>query len=451
MTRLFALIALLALSPLGAGAEDAIRLAIPEARKVAAASLKDGDAVSARQIAQTLLRRDSADFTARLILAQAEFRLGRLAASAAEGRRAFAAARDDTQRYLAANVTAGAFNQMGAQTRAQFWLRRAAQAAPNPGLERQAAQHYRQVRADNPLSFGVKLGVRPSTNINNGSQHDREVFGGLSRDLDAAEKALSGMEYALGFDLRYRLDATGRSRTWLAASGDAQLYTLSDSAKRDAPRADASDYAYRMVSLGFGHSRDAPSGRAQTTLTFDLSHSWTGRSARNRSAELALTRRFLIGDRTQAHLRVAAQRNQRLDARRDDATLLRLSAGLTRDLGVAGQFGAQIGFSRSVSDSYRTAWDALALNLSYDLPDPVMGTDITLWAGVQQRDYDLKYIVFDPRSDTRTTLGATLFFSDLDAYGFAPTLDIGISRNASNVGAYDGQAGFVGIGFKSTF
>ncbi|WP_226780449.1 surface lipoprotein assembly modifier [Oceaniglobus trochenteri] len=430
---------------------DSIRLSIPESRRVAATLLNDGESAAARDLAQILLQRDPKDFAALVILAQAELRMARLKPAVAAGRRAFSAARTDGEKYLAADVTAGALNQMGARTRAQIWLRRAAQYAPDKATARRVASDYRHVRAANPLSFRFNFGVRPSSNINNGSQHDTERFGSLSRVLEGSEKALSGLEYSLEGALQYRIDEGKRHKSWLSLGADAQIYSLSQSAKEMAPEARASDYNYREVTLGFGHTRAAPDGKALTTFTFDLEHSWTGDTARSRSAQAAVSRRFALNDTTQAQLRGAVEKNWRLDRRIDDSMVYSVSGALSFALRGGNLLSAQVGVARSDSDSYRTAYDSAHVSVSLDMGKPVLGADVSLWASLQQRDYDLPYVIFAPREDTRASLGATLFFRDLDAYGFAPTLDVGFSRNRSNVDAYDGRSLTVGLGLKSTF
>lgn len=430
---------------------DAIRLDINEARKLAAIMLRDGQSGDARTLALGLLKRDPRDVDALLILAQSEFRLGNLDQAVRAGRRAFAAARTDAARYQAAHVTAAALNLDGAHTRSQIWLRRAAQHAPDDGSRQQVRRDFRSVAAANPLEFSLNFGLRPSSNINNGSQHDTEQLGGLTRVLDGSEKALSGLEYSLDADLRYRLSESKRRRFWVGASALGLGYALSDEAKTIAPNARAQDFSYLKAGVNLGADLRDASGRGETLFQFSLAQVWSGGHRTTHSAEVSATRRHLISPTAQLQLRASAEKRWNPKRPIEDSVILTLSGSWQKRLVSGAQLGLELGVSDSDSHSYRTASQAVFAGASLSLAKPVLGAETNLWARMQMRDFDLPFLVFDAREDTRISIGTTLFFRDLDYYGFAPTLDIGYSRSRSNIGAYDGRSFGVGVGVRSVF
>ena len=117
-------------APAAFSQDEPIRLSVEQMRLAADLNLRNGQNGVALTLADALLKRDPHDMAAlfirsHVLRAQAEYSAAQQAA-----RTAWQAAQSDTDKYTAAVLMAQALSSDGKRTRAQFWLRRAAQVAP---------------------------------------------------------------------------------------------------------------------------------------------------------------------------------------------------------------------------------------------------------------------------------------------------------------------------------
>ena len=105
-------------------------------------------------------------------------------------------------------------------TRAQLWLRRAAQYAPDDATKAVVAKDFRTVRERNPWSSSLRFGIFPRSNINNGSTAKIYYLPGLDfpLTLQPSSRALSRFEISGGFSSQYRLHLDDVSATFLTAT-----------------------------------------------------------------------------------------------------------------------------------------------------------------------------------------------------------------------------------------
>ncbi|MDG1868800.1 MAG: hypothetical protein P8J00_13885 [Yoonia sp.] len=105
-------------------------------------------------------------------------------------------------------------------TRAQLWLRRAAQYAPDDATKAVVAKDFRTVRERNPWSSSLRFGIFPRSNINNGSTAEIYYLPGLDfpLTLQPSSRALSRFEISGGFSSQYRLHLDDVSATFLTAT-----------------------------------------------------------------------------------------------------------------------------------------------------------------------------------------------------------------------------------------
>ena len=142
-------------------------------RAQAMVALNAGDPATARSFAKALLHRDPQDRNAYLILARSARDMGDIPPARAAARKAWELAETDAQRYSAALITAQVLSTEGKRTRAQLWLRRAGQHAPNDRLRAKAKRDFNYVRQRNPWHTDFTFTLAPNSNINNGSARDR--------------------------------------------------------------------------------------------------------------------------------------------------------------------------------------------------------------------------------------------------------------------------------------
>jgi len=240
------------LSPAFAQSQD-VTLSPGEVRAIAAQNVVNGNPVVGYQLADALLRRDPNDVEALVIRARAARDLGRTTEAVETARRAWQGASNSNERFGASMVMAQALSTSGARTRAQLWLRRAAQNAPNDALKNAAVRDFQYVRRANPWAFELSGSVSPNSNINNGSQRESTRLFDLPFEfqLSGAARALSGIQYSYGVAARYRLAESARSQNDLLFRLNHQTYTMSDEAKRLAPTARGSDFAFSSFAASY--------------------------------------------------------------------------------------------------------------------------------------------------------------------------------------------------------
>ncbi|MBK8440170.1 MAG: hypothetical protein IPL38_12040 [Rhodobacter sp.] len=129
--------------PMELDAENLLRLAI--------LMIDQGRPGRALGMAEALLARDPEDSGVLALKSRAERDLGLNDAAVGSARGAWAAADNAGQRYDAAMAMAQGLASDGQKFRAQFWLRRAMQAAPDPAAKKVAERDFAYVRTRSRL------------------------------------------------------------------------------------------------------------------------------------------------------------------------------------------------------------------------------------------------------------------------------------------------------------
>ncbi|MEQ3626978.1 MAG: surface lipoprotein assembly modifier [Celeribacter sp.] len=429
---------------------ETVTLAPAEARALALEALNAHDPATAQRMARAALLARPDDPQARLILSAALTASGDATAGEDEARRALADATTPEDRHRAQRAVAAALTAQGAHTRAQVWLRRAAQSAPDARARAATVRSYRAVRRANPWHGELRLGVAPSSNINNGSAQDGMRIGGLDFDLSGSAQALSGLETTLGGAIGWQTVLGQRTRLTLGAEAVSQRYRLSGEARDQAPDAEGRDYARDTVevsaALRFVPERDAAPWDAELTL----GHSWYGGEDIARYSELELTRGLRLGADTLGWVEVWGRVAQRLDndLRSSDASGVSFRLAHRIDGGAMLSFG--VGLSDTRSESALVAHDAASLSLGYQLAQPVLGAQAQLSAQLERADYDAP-IYGMMREDRSINIGASLFFRQHDLYGFAPVVDLSAGRTDSTIDLYDTRDLGLSVSLRSAF
>ncbi|WP_102107558.1 surface lipoprotein assembly modifier [Oceaniglobus roseus] len=442
---------LLALAP--ARPLRAESLAPAEMRVAAVQAVAAGRPDLALAMASSLLARDPGDQTALQVRARALRDLGRNAEAEAAARETWASADSPADRYRAAMLVAQALASAEKRTRAQFWLRRAAQNAPTEQMRDLAIRDFRYVRARNPFSASLNFSIAPTSNANGGSTQDTFELFGLPLTLNGAAKALSGVQFAGSAQLRYRLKESARAKTDLNLGLQHTTYRLSDSARTAAPGVEGSDFAYSAITGGIAREWITGDGlaRAFTGWHLDFGQNWYGGEVLSRFAELGADRRFALNRTTLLRVAAEAEVLRRFDGRAANARSLTLDATLFRALPTGGQLSFGVVAERSLSDRFDLDYSRASVAASWRLAKPVLGAEVTLRAEMGLRDFENSPYRAGGRRDVSQGLGVDLFFANRDFYGFAPTVTFQGTRRDSNVDLYDTRNLGLQIGIRSVF
>ena len=422
-----------------------VDLSPEQVRNLAVKAYGAGDLALALKIADALLQRDPNDRLALVLRSRALRGMGRTSEAIAPARSAWNVSTKDTEKYVAAMTMAQALSSDGKRTRAQFWLRRAVEVAPNNAAKTTAVNGFKYVKSRNPLSLSFSGSLAPSSNINNGSTATK--LGQFT--LTGASVALSGVEATLEFSARYMLPPSRTQQTELLFSATGQNYKLSDKAKTLSPSSKGSDFAFGAVEVGLAHRRKA--GKAGLSLEVLLGRNWYGGKPLSDYLKLDAGVQWLLNPRTQAAVSLQGETQNRLDGANRDATILGLTGAITYIL--ANQDSLRFSANLRNAQSKATWIDhrAATLRLDYARAAPVHGISLSGGLNFEARDYDISPFTESGRQDHKIGMKVTAVFNSWDYMGFVPSLELTAARNKSNISLYERREFGLSFGIKSAF
>lgn len=419
---------------------------------LAALLLESGNPEEALALADALVARDPGDARALSVKSRAERDLGRNREAITTARLAWKTADEPGEKYDAAMVMAQGLASSGSKFRAQFWLRRAMEVAPDQGARRAAERDFRYVRTRSRLWLRFDASVRPSSNVNNGSSSSILWFYGLPLVLSGDAQALSGLEGDAAITLRYRVQEDEKSKTDLRFGIVQTFVTLSDKAKAQAPGARGADYAYAALEAGIEHAWK-PFDGGEATVGFGLGHSWYGGDPMSDYARLDLGLSKAVDPRTVLRGGISIERQNRLDSSIRSADVATLRFGVTRRLLRGDRLQLEVMARDTQSDSPEIDHFAGRLRLDWDKAKPVLGgaagLSLGLWA--ETRDYDHSRYSLGGRQDFTLGSELSLAFEKADYMGFIPVMTLGAQRTDSNVSLFDSETLGVGFSIRSKF
>lgn len=456
-----ALIIAVSLGPVAvAQASESVALSLEDARAIAVEALKQNDPGTAIRLANGLLQADPNDFVAHYILATAYSYLDRPKTSRKSAARAYRLGESKTARFNSAQLAARMAFSEKRYSLSQFWLRRAAIHAPNDQSKSVVARDYEVLRRINPWAFRVQVDLRPSSNVNKGSDTALQIIDGVpvTGTLSGSARALSGLIGSLDVAASYRLTQSETSATSLRGRLYAQRVALSSEAKALAPRASNSDFAstYAEATLRHDFAVGPAEKRGVASVDASLGEAWYG------------------GDRSFRFTRISADRTWRLQGGsrlRMDAILENrfMAASPVNDARVLGLGG----------DWRRPLANGDAITLSFALRDSdAQHPNGTFWSGSFRTEYEWSKPIGPVRLSAGLILGysnypdflsagfirvpggrqdqsiygdVSMMFHKLEYAGFAPMLRLRAGQKESNDSRYNMNEVSLSLGFQSKF
>ena len=448
----FALIVSLALGGLhGPAAAQTVTLGIPEARAIAQRAALSGQFTVARSLALGLLQRDPNEFAALMILTAAEIGLGNWDAAVNAGRGAYHATGVDMQRVNAARLVASAHFRAGRHTRAELWLRRALNLAPDDAARAALRQDFAKVRQSNPLSVRLSFSTAPNNNVNNGSSSDTITIWGLPFVLSADARALSGIEVSAGVDLKYRL-AQGQDRaTDVGLKLFGRTFRLSRAAKAASPDVSGSDYAFALAEVFLIHTRRFPNMSGPTTFVLTAGKNWYGAAPYTRYGRLTAAQNFRLSDSTGLDISGGYERQISISGGGTPSKIYTLGATVNHRLGNRDALSLSLRLQETKSPDANLENTSARAGARYVFGRPLFGTRVSLSMSVEKRDYEVSVYDLSGRHDLTVSTGVTMVFPGFSAFGFAPSLSVESSRTRSNVSLFNRESVALRLGVQSSF
>jgi hypothetical protein len=425
-------------------------LDVPNAQRLAYGLLQQGQASAALELIETL-QAQGRNQTAVLYIARsrAERATGATRDSITSGRTAFQLAQSDTEKYLAARVTAQALATNNNRTRAQFWLRRASQYAPNDRAYANNRRDFDYVRSRNRLSFGLELSAKPTSNVNGAPTTNEIAIGGLVF-TDPTAVPISGTEFLLGAELSYRLPSTDVRQTDISFEYDARRLRLGSDAASIDPDLNASDLTSDRLAVGWSGRYLAGGGDAVIETSIAVFANWYARDHVQNGLSGTLGYSWKVGDDTLS-LSASVAELERLDRPVRSARIWTVGAGWTGQIGDAGLMRVDLTYSDTNSDSKAVAHVAYGVAASYQLPDPILGANVSLSGLYRNADFDVPLYGPEPRHDETVTASIGAELAGIEYFGFVPVVELGRERTTSNIASFDTVATTVSISFRSSF
>lgn len=433
-------------------------------RALAQQLLATGRPSDAGQVLNAVLAQNPDDAAALILGAQAALDQNQPAAAVDLAARGFWNAPDLTSAYVAARLAAQGHAALQQDLRAQLWLRRARQNAPDAANAASVAQDYAFLRNRNPFSFQLEFGASPSNNVNNGSRADTITIGPFVTTLSESAKPLSGIQFQAGATLRYRLTETETSQTTVSLDISTTTFALSQRSKdalqrdfdaaifdkEDLPRKGA-DFAYSETSVSLTQRRIFRAGLQPTSLTLQAGRSWYGGDPYQVFVGTSATQTFAIGPAEQLRVDAFYRYNFADQPAADDVSNFGLGVGYSRVMD--GGNISSLSLSRRISQSNNAQNDfgSWRVGTGLDLGQPVMNVRFGFGAQFEERKYDRSLFTTGIRRDRIVTGQITAMFDDLEYYGFTPVVTLSAGRTYSKAERFDTDFANIGVDLRSAF
>lgn len=445
-------VALLFATPL---ASEPLDLTLEQARYIAKEAFSAGEYALSKALALRLLEANPKDAQALLVLAATEPKLGNPTAGRIAGRMAWAAAaKMPALRYEIARYTAAAAFQEGRPTMAQFWLRRAADAAPTADSYRQTTEDFAELRARNPLRFGIDLVVTPTSNLNRGAKtglliiDDSLVVGPLS----GSSMALSGVRTVAQARISYALPARARSQSTVGLRFFGSLNSFSAEAKRLAPDLSASDLNQYAAEVSFNHDFLLPNSRRPISLGLAAGQSFSNDGPLGPHIRIDAGLPLVMGQTASVQIRSTYETQWQSGGAVNAASVTLAGSRQNRS-------GGRLGWSVSVNDidgrKVNQTYRSVMGDISYALGKPVGPVMLSAKLSAGLSDYPNYMLglwsVTKGRQDQEIALSVDMIFADYGLWGYAPKLSLTAQQTRSNISRFDTVELGLTLGFESKF
>ena len=419
-----------------------------EARLTAAQLLSTGQPRAAADITTVLIKRDNGDAPSLIVHAHAMRMLKRYGPAQKAARQAWRHADRDIEKYGAALAMAQALSSDGKKTRAQLWLRRAADVAPNPRMRNRAVRDYQFVRTANPWSVNFSFGINPSDNVNNAPLDNTFVLGGMIFTNPAAVP-ISGLSINSDTTLRYNFNVQTTSRNFVSLRWTESHVVFTDN---NVPvGVEASDYAFRKLEGRIGRDWTRGPGKPRQTLSLSFGQLWSGGTHFANEYEIEWQQAFQRKNGRSFVWDASFGHSERKDSVIRSNNTYTLGGRWSRPVATGDRLSWDGSVTRTDSYSRAIAHTKVNAGLQYAFAQPVLGAQALVAVNGEVRQYDDPLYAPQARRDVKATISGSLLFVDFDTYGFAPKLTLEASQTNSNITRFETRNFGLNIGFQSLF
>lgn len=425
---------------------ETIGMTLDQARGASIAALEANRPAEALMLAEGVLLGAPDDLLALYIKARALHALGQRDDAVDAARRVWAESDGATERYFAAVLMGQMQSSAGSHTVSQFWLRRAAQLAPEDELKTAAMRDFRQVRRRNPWRMSLDVSAAPSDNLNNAPTKGQEVLTGIV----TVTPPLSGVRYGGELQVRRSVMLSPRSRLHFGAFGGGSAVKLSSDAR--SLGGEAEDYSRRFVGLALGWETRNGDGDRLLNAQLSAKRHWLAGELLADVTRLDLGVQQALGS-YKLGARIGMEDTQRHDSSVGDAQRRELGLSLARPAG-PGVMRLRLDLGETFSAASSIGRQDGVVSLRYGRARPVKGMlpSLTLAYGVYNYDAPWGGMPSGPaREDRSRLIEVNVLLPELDYYGFAPEIGVSFEDRSSNYNLYESRGTDLRFGLKSVF
>jgi hypothetical protein len=450
------------------------RISLGQGRSLAVQALRDGKPELAIEIARALWDADKRDSATYAIIATAYSQMDQHKASRKAAAQAYRFTKVKPDRLQMAELAARSALREGRPTLTQIWLRRAAINTNDENATHKIAQDYGKVRHLNPWSFRLFGSLRPSDNVNTGSESGLQIIDGVPYvgRLSGSDQALSGLVSTIDTAISYRLRATDTSSTSIGTRIYVKRVALSNAAKTLAtplpnplnlnpttPRNAEFGSTFAEISLKHRHKVAGSSKNAVADYGLAFGGSWYGHNTNYYFGRVSAGRRWAVTDNTQLSLHGAFEVRDVPSSTLADSTVISVTGGVTRRLTSGDTLRFTLNLAETDSDSNQRRYKSASARADYHFKDTFgpKALNAKLSAGLTAAYSDYEAYGFFPiaapggRQETSVYADVTAVFQNIDYAGFVPAVTVRAGRKSSNVSRFNTKELSVSLGIQSKF
>lgn len=452
-------------------AETQQHLTLEQGRALASHALKTGRPQLTLHLSEALIEADPKDPLAHFLAAAAYSKLNDTIAARKSAARAYRFSTTSIDKFQAAQMVSRLALVSGNPTLSQVWLRRTAIHAPDEKSKDLIAKDYQTLRRISPWAFAMRTGLKPSNNVNNGSDTTLEIIDGtpsLGSQFGPRSVALSGVIGTVDLSASRRLRQNQHSLTKLSSRLYIHRVALSSSARKLAASLAAasgttvptnsefgSTYAELSVSHDFAVGPSQSHGSASVAVT--AATSWYGGRKNYNLAKVTGSRSWQLSSDT--GLMIDGLVEERFDARSSSfsATVLGVGASLKHRLDNGDKLKLTLGLRDTDSGHVNTSYSTALVRLGYDFGKALGPARFSTGLILGHSDYPV-YLAGYPvtalangRRDESIYAEMNVFFEKYDYAGFAPVLRLRTGRKNSNHSRFETREFSLSLGFDTKF
>ena len=330
-------------------------------------------------------------------------------------------------------------------TGAQIWLRAALQAAPTEKAREQVESLYREVVELNDLRLRFSLSLSPSNNVNNGSQDDVVLIGGLPFRVDDRDLQLSGYRASSAVSLSYKISESSVQRTEVIGEAFYHKIWLDQASESRFPNLEASSFDSAGLSVGIRQLRLIWPQLGVSDFAALMGVNWYGGEVLSNWALLAFSQQIKINERNQFQISLSVRENKREDGSINNSSTIGGSLTWGHVLGNGNSMAVTL-FAEDVSAQAATI-DSLALGVAASWRFAKVGPlkpSISIRGEI--RDYRKWQAIIPERIDETVAVTVAAELPDIEYFGFSPEVRVEARQTTSDVSIYDRRE--IALGFR---